>query len=95
MSVTQQDQECEEWQRPLRPSRSRSNWWYPTWRKRPSRVDIGVVVDAVNEVLRISTEAVVEPPSSVTTTADSVKLEGRLVIPLHRAMALSESEKMR
>jgi purine-binding chemotaxis protein CheW len=49
--------------------------------------DIGVVVDAVTEVLRISSDSV-EPPSSVITTADSVyllgivKLEGRLVILL-------------
>ena len=60
--------------------------------------DIGVVVDAVTEVLRISSESVV-PPSSVITTADSVyllgivKLEGRLVILLDLEKVLSESEK--
>ena len=48
--------------------------------------DIGVVVDAVNEVLRVAAGAV-EPPSSVITTADSeyllgiVKLETRLIMP--------------
>ena len=60
--------------------------------------DIGVVVDAVTEVLRISTDSV-EPPSSVITTADSVyllgivKLEGRLVILLDLEKVLSETEK--
>jgi purine-binding chemotaxis protein CheW len=60
--------------------------------------DIGVVVDAVTEVLRITADSV-EPPSSVITTADSVyllgivKLEGRLVILLDLEKVLSESEK--
>ena len=60
--------------------------------------DIGVVVDAVTEVLRISSDSV-EPPSAVITTADSVyllgivKLEGRLVILLDLEKVLSESEK--
>ena len=60
--------------------------------------DIGVVVDAVTEVLRITPDSV-EPPSSVITTADSVyllgivKLEGRLVILLDLEKVLSESEK--
>lgn len=56
--------------------------------------DIGVVVDAVNEVLRVSADAV-EPPSSVITTADSeyllgiVKLAARLIILLDLEQALS------
>ena len=57
--------------------------------------DIGVVVDAVNEVLRISANAV-EPPSSVITTEDSdfllgiVKLPTRLIIFLDLERALSD-----
>ena len=49
--------------------------------------DIGMVVDAVTEVLRIPNSAV-EPPSSIVTTMDSdylegiAKLEGQLVILL-------------
>jgi len=60
--------------------------------------DIGVVVDAVNEVLRIASDSV-EPPSSVITTAESVyllgivKLEGRLVILLDLEKVLTDSEK--
>jgi purine-binding chemotaxis protein CheW len=60
--------------------------------------DIGVVVDAVTEVLRITADSV-EPPSAVITTADSVyllgivKLEGRLVILLDLEKVLTESEK--
>ena len=56
--------------------------------------DIGVVVDAVTEVLRVSADAV-EPPSSVITTADSeyllgiVKLSTRLIILLDLEQALS------
>ena len=56
--------------------------------------DIGVVVDAVNEVLRVAADAV-EPPSSVITTADSeyllgiVKLATRLIILLDLEQALS------
>ena len=56
--------------------------------------DIGVVVDAVNEVLRVSANAV-EPPSSVITTADSefllgiVKLPTRLIIFLDLEQAMS------
>ena len=56
--------------------------------------DIGVVVDAVTEVLRVSADAV-EPPSSVITTADSeyllgiVKLATRLIILLDLEQALS------
>jgi purine-binding chemotaxis protein CheW len=57
--------------------------------------DIGVIVDAVNEVLRISGDSV-EPPASVITTADSVyllgiaKLEERLIILLDLQKVLSE-----
>ena len=57
--------------------------------------DIGVVVDAVKEVMRIS-ESAVEPPSSVITTPGSdfllgiVKLPARLIIFLDLEQALSE-----
>ena len=59
--------------------------------------DIGVVVDAVNEVLRLSAGAV-EPPSSVITTVESeylvgiAKLESRLIILLDLEQALSAME---
>ncbi|MBT99328.1 MAG: chemotaxis protein CheW [Dehalococcoidia bacterium] len=55
--------------------------------------DIGVVVDAVTEVLRLSSEAV-EPPTGVITTSDSAfllgiaKLENRLIILLDLKEAL-------
>ncbi len=61
--------------------------------------DIGVVVDAVNEVLRIGTE-LVEPPSSVITNADSeyllgiVKLDDRMIILLDLQQALSDTERI-
>lgn len=57
--------------------------------------DIGVVVDAVTEVLRIPT-ASVEPPSTVVTSGDSAYLMGiaklpeRLIILLDLAQALGE-----
>lgn len=60
--------------------------------------DIGVVVDAVTEVLRIGADAV-EPPSSVITTADSeyllgiAKLETRLIILLDLQQALSSMDR--
>ncbi|MDP7104811.1 MAG: chemotaxis protein CheW [SAR202 cluster bacterium] len=60
--------------------------------------DMGVVVDAVTEVLRISAAAV-EPPSSVITTADSVylqgivKMESRMVILPNLDKVLTDSEK--
>jgi purine-binding chemotaxis protein CheW len=60
--------------------------------------DIGVVVDAVTEVLRISSDSV-EPPSAVITTADSAfllgiaKLENRLIILLDLERVLSEQER--
>lgn len=59
--------------------------------------DVGVIVDAVTEVLRIST-ASVEPPSSVVTTAESeyltgvAKLDDRLIAILDLDRVLSESE---
>ena len=60
--------------------------------------DIGVVVDAVTEVLRISSESV-EPLSSVITTADSeyllgiAKLDDKMVILLELESVLSDEEK--
>jgi purine-binding chemotaxis protein CheW len=62
-----------------------------------NKQSIGAIVDAVTEVLRISTEAV-EPPSSVVTSEDSgyitgiVKLPERLIILLDLARALSDDE---
>ena len=59
--------------------------------------DIGVIVDAVTEVLRITGDSV-EPPSSVITTADSTyllgiaKLESRLIILLDLESVLSDRE---
>ncbi|MCH7620603.1 MAG: chemotaxis protein CheW [Chloroflexi bacterium] len=60
--------------------------------------DIGVVVDAVTEVLRIPTDSV-EPPASVITTADSdyllgiAKLDSRLIVLLDLRKVLSEDEQ--
>ena len=60
--------------------------------------DIGVIVDAVNEVLRIFSDSV-EPPSSVITTADSdylmgiAKVEDRLIILLDLESVLSAKER--
>ena len=60
--------------------------------------DIGVVVDAVTEVLRIFTSAI-EPPSSVITSADSeyllgiAKLDDKMIILLELETVLSEEEK--
>ncbi|MEE8372747.1 MAG: chemotaxis protein CheW [Dehalococcoidia bacterium] len=59
---------------------------------------VGLVVDAVTEVLRISADSI-EPPSSVITSADSAyllgiaKLEDRLITILDLEQALSEAEK--
>ena len=61
--------------------------------------DIGAVVDAVTEVLRLSADAV-EPPSSLITTADSeyllgiAKLETRpiILLDLQRALAGEDME---
>ena len=61
--------------------------------------DIGVIVDAVTEVLRISSE-LVEPPSSVITTSESeyllgiAKLDGRMIILLDLQEVLSEAEQV-
>ncbi len=60
--------------------------------------DIGVVVDAVAEVLRVTAD-LIEPPSSVITTADSeyllgiAMLETRLIILLDLDRVLSEVEQ--
>ena len=57
-----------------------------------------MVVDAVTEVLRISSDSV-EPPSSVITTADSGYLKGiakhddRLIIMLDLDQVLSTEEQ--
>jgi purine-binding chemotaxis protein CheW len=59
---------------------------------------VGMVVDAVTEVLRISADSI-EPPSPVITSADSAylmgiaKLEDRLITLLDLEQALSEAEK--
>ena len=59
--------------------------------------DIGVIVDAVTEVLRIATQSV-EPPASVIITADSeyllgiAKLDSRLIILLDLEQVLTEAE---
>jgi len=60
--------------------------------------EIGMVVDAVTEVLRISSN-LVEPPSNVITTADSgylrgiAKLDDRLIILLDLEQVLSTDEQ--
>lgn len=59
--------------------------------------DIGIVVDAVTEVSRVS-EASIEPPSSVITTEDSdyltgiVKTDSKLIILLDIAKVMSADE---
>jgi purine-binding chemotaxis protein CheW len=59
---------------------------------------IGMVVDAVSEVLRVPTSAV-EPPSPLVTTIESdyirgiAKVEGRLIILLDLDKVLSWEEK--
>ena len=59
--------------------------------------DIGMVVDAVTEVLRIPANSV-EPPSSVIVTADSdylvgiAKLEQRMIILLDLERVLSDTD---
>ena len=59
--------------------------------------DIGVIVNSVVEVLRISSDSI-EPTSSVMTLADSdnllgiVKMEDRLIILLDLAQALAEDD---
>jgi purine-binding chemotaxis protein CheW len=63
-----------------------------------SNQEVGMVVDAVIEVLRIPSESV-DPPSTVITTSDSTylqgiaKLEDRLIILLDLEQILSISEK--
>lgn len=58
---------------------------------------VGMVVDGVSEVLRISTEAI-EPPSPIVTTLDSAFIRGiakvgeRLVILLDLSKVLSVQE---
>ena len=58
---------------------------------------VGLIVDAVSEVLRVSAEAI-EPPSSLVTTADSAYLRGvaklgeRLVLLLELSRLLSTEE---
>ena len=60
--------------------------------------NIGVIVDAVTEVLRITTDSI-EPPASVITTDESeyllgiAKLEDRLIILLDLKQVLSEAEQ--
>lgn len=60
--------------------------------------DIGVIVDAVAEVLRISSDSI-EPTTSIITTSDSpyilgiAKLEDRLIILLDLEEALSETRR--
>jgi purine-binding chemotaxis protein CheW len=59
---------------------------------------VGMVVDAVTEVLRVSSEAI-EPPSPLVTTVDSsfitgiAKVENRLIILLDLGKVLSMHEK--
>ena len=61
---------------------------------------LGMVVDAVSEVLRVQSQAI-EPPSPVVTTVESdyirgiAKLDGRLVILLDLDKVLSWEEKRR
>jgi purine-binding chemotaxis protein CheW len=58
---------------------------------------VGLIVDAVSEVLRVSADTV-EPPSSLVTTADSAYLRGvakideRLVLLLDLSHVLSTDE---
>ncbi len=60
--------------------------------------DIGAVVDAVTEVLRINSDSI-EPPASVITTDDSGyllgigKLDDKLIILLDLQQVLSQSEQ--
>jgi len=60
--------------------------------------DIGVIVDAVNEVLRIFSDSV-EPPSSVITTADPdylmgiAKVDNKLLLLLDLESVLSAEER--
>ncbi len=61
-------------------------------------VKVGMIVDAVSEVLRVSEDAI-EPTPPIITTVDSAfitgiaKLEGRLIILLDLAKVLSINEQ--
>jgi purine-binding chemotaxis protein CheW len=58
---------------------------------------VGLIVDAVSEVLRVTSD-MIEPPSTLVTTADSTflrgvaKLEERLVLLLDLSRILSSNE---
>ncbi|HMQ52712.1 MAG TPA: chemotaxis protein CheW [Anaerolineae bacterium] len=60
--------------------------------------NVGMIVDGVNEVLRVSDDAV-EPPSQLVTTADSsfitgiAKVGGRLIILLDLGKVLTSQEQ--
>lgn len=64
-------------------------------------VKVGMIVDAVSEVLQVSEEAI-EPTPPIVTTVDSAfitgiaKLEGRLVIMLDlgKVLSITEQEKL-
>jgi len=64
-------------------------------------VKVGMVVDAVSEVLRVLEEAI-EPTPPIVTTVDSAfitgiaKLEGRLIIllDLSKVLSINEQEKL-
>jgi purine-binding chemotaxis protein CheW len=62
-------------------------------------VRVGMVVDAVTEVLRVAEENV-EPPSPLVTTVESAfitgiaKVDGRLIVLLDLAKVLSAEEKI-
>jgi purine-binding chemotaxis protein CheW len=59
---------------------------------------VGLIVDGVSEVLRVAAD-MIEPPSSLVTTADSAylrgvaKLEDRLILLLNLACILSPQEQ--
>ncbi len=63
-----------------------------------NKQEVGIIVDAVTEVLRIPANSI-EPPSPVITTADSTylqgiaKLEDKLIILLDMEQVLSATEK--
>ena len=62
-------------------------------------VKVGMTVDAVTEVLRVSEEAI-EPPPHLVTTVDSTfitgiaKVDNRLIILLDLSRALSTEEQV-
>lgn len=62
------------------------------------KVKVGMVVDGVSEVLRISDEAIEPPPPMVTTVNSAflkgiAKVEGRLIILLELAKVLDLEEQ--